>query len=293
MEKSHELEHSQEAEVTDDEMPYLSEEPPKQEGDADQTVLRVRRETASESVEGLNPYRTPREGSMKTVAILDCETTGTNPETDRVIEVAVTLYDLECATPIRSYASLIQHDSNAAEHINNISVLALLHSPPAAYVWEQVCSEYLDDAEAIIAHNATFDQGFVMAELIRLDTFVPKVPWVCSMLDLKWPRQTKERSNLVALALAHGLGVAHAHRAAADVELISRLFTRAHDLGEDLQAMMAYGLRPKVNVCAKVSFADKDKAKNQGFVWDGVTKLWTKRMTLEDAEKLAFPWCQI
>jgi DNA polymerase-3 subunit epsilon len=220
---------------------------------------------------------------MDNILILDTETTGLIPGTDHAIEVAVAIYDLEHACMVRSFSSLIESDTNPAEPINNIPVGVLA----TAYMRESVWGEVLDWAsvtDAIVAHRAEFDYGFSPAALQKAK------PWVCSKFDLKWPKQTRLGGGLVPLALEHGLGVATAHRAMSDVELLCRLFTRAHELGEDLRAMMAYGMRPKAKIEALVSFKEKDLAKAAGFQWDGDQKTWTRTMAIADAEALPFKW---
>lgn len=218
---------------------------------------------------------------MKRILILDTETTGLDPTKDHVIEVACILYDVEHATAIESFSSLIEHDGNPCENINRIPPAALRFAPDPVSVWLAV-EMRAGEADAIVAHNAEFDRGFVS----------PKMrdhrPWICSKTDICWPKQTHEAPSLVSLALEHDLGVAVAHRAMADCDLLARLFTRARELGADLDAMLVRGLRPKVLLQALVSFDDNHKAKAAGFQWDAPTKRWLRRMVAEDATALPF-----
>ncbi len=223
---------------------------------------------------------------MKRILILDCETTGLDPTKDHVIEVACILYDVEHATAIESFASLIEHDGNPCENINRIPPAALAEAPPEAIVWARV-GALVEQADAVVAHNAGFDQSFTPAPLPTLR------PWVCSKDDLRWPKQTRESPSLVALALEHDLGVATAHRAMADCELLARLLTRAHELGVDLDAMLARGLRPKAEFVALVPFERKDEAKAAGFQWDGARREWRRTMAIEDAAALPFKVRQV
>lgn len=218
---------------------------------------------------------------MKQVAIIDTETTGIDPSQHHAIEVAVILYSVEYATPLRAFSSLIQSDRNDAEAINNIPAAALRTAPPADQVFARVAS-YVQAADAVIAHRAEFDMGFVPAQIRDAK------PWACSKFDLAWPKQTRVGEHLVHLALAHGLGISHAHRAMTDCEMISRLLTRIAETGTNLQSFLAYGLRPKATFEAMVSFEEKDKAKDAGFAWDGETRMWTRRMAIEDASQLPF-----
>jgi DNA polymerase-3 subunit epsilon len=216
---------------------------------------------------------------MKRFLILDTETTGLDPAVDRVVEVAAILYSVEHATTERAFSSLIRGDSNAAESINRIPVAALAGAWMAEPVWSTVfdMAEY---ADAIVAHRAEFDRGFAPPPL-------KGAPWICSKFDLEWPRG-KPGASLVQLALDHDLGVAYAHRAMADCDLLARLFTRARELGANLPAMLERGLRPKTNVIALVSYDDRELAKKAGFQWDAGSRQWHRRMVLEDAIALPF-----
>ena len=99
---------------------------------------------------------------MRRALLLDTETTGVNPATDRVIEVAVILFDLELGCPIESYASLLQATGNDAESANGIPPAALVDANHAIEVWRRV-AEVAVKADVIAAHNAEFDRSFVRA----------------------------------------------------------------------------------------------------------------------------------
>jgi DNA polymerase III epsilon subunit-like protein len=164
---------------------------------------------------------------MKRILILDTETTGLDPSSGAVcIEVAVTLFDVKLASPIASYASLIQHDRNEAEAINGIKPELLPQAYEADVVWRAV-KWLASSSDAIVCHRAEFDRQFV-----------PSLgkPFICSKTDLEWGGRRGD--SLVQLALSLGLGVASAHRAMSDVDILSRIFSRYAEMGNDLEAML-------------------------------------------------------
>jgi DNA polymerase-3 subunit epsilon len=219
---------------------------------------------------------------MKRALILDTETSGLDPLSDQVLEVGCILYDLGSATTVTAYSSLLFAESNAAEAINRIPVGALRAAPDPDQVWSEVY--YLaSEADVILAHRAEFDRSFVPAELGKYP------PWVCTKFDMKWPKQTGNGPALVQLALEHDLGVAYAHRALTDCDLIARLLTRSRELGGDLVEMVRYGMRPKARFQALVSYDDREQAKVAGFAWSPEQKIWARTMAVEDAAKLPFP----
>lgn len=222
---------------------------------------------------------------MRRILILDTETTGLDHEKDLVIEVAVARYDIEHATVLDSFASLIRTGSgNAAEAVNRIPASSLLDAPFPDEVWSRV-EQMASTCDVVAAHRADFDRPFVER---ALGGPIHK-PWMCTKFDTPWPRQNRPGASLVQLALDLDLGVAYAHRAAADVDLIARCLTRAKQLGADLGEMVRMALRPKVRVVALVSYEERSKASSAGFQWDGEKKQWWRVMPAEDAAALPFP----
>jgi DNA polymerase-3 subunit epsilon len=221
---------------------------------------------------------------MRNVLILDTETTGIDPAKDHVIEVGAILYSIEHATVLEAFSSLICAESNEAEAINRIPAAALRSSAQhKAYALKSLLL-MADRSDAFVAHRAEFDRSF----LSPLAPFFGERPWICSKYDIQWPKQTRPGSSLVPLALEHDLGVAYAHRALTDCDLIARLFTRSRELGSDLDVMLTRAMRPKAEFVALVSYDDRQLAKDAGFQWNGDTRLWTKRCFIDDASALPF-----
>ena len=223
---------------------------------------------------------------MRLAALLDLETTGLDPSEDRAIEVAVTLYDLVQATPIESFASLIRHSENAAFAVNRIALGALGQAPHWDRVWPRVRLLF-DRADVIIAHRCDFDRSFLPIELQVLR------PFVCSKFHIQWP-MGKLGDSLVTLALAHGVGVVAAHRAAVDVDILARLLTRASEMimnddrPEGLVGLMVHAMRPRTKVAAIVSYEDRELAKAAGFTWEPAAKRWEREIPVDEIAALPF-----
>jgi DNA polymerase III subunit epsilon len=214
---------------------------------------------------------------IRFVALLDTETTGTDPAVHKTIEVAVTLFDVKLAQPVASFASLIQAESNEAFQFNGIPPEMLLEARKADEVWRAV-KWIIGPAQAIVAHQASFDKQFC-PPLER--------PFLCTMTDIVWPKGRRSNS-LVALALSFGVGVVTAHRATADVDTLSRILTRAAETGCDLEALFIHALRPKTRVIALAPYEEREIVKSFGFQWDKSTKQWWRDMPPEDIAGLPF-----
>ena len=241
------------------------------------------------------------------VLLVDTETSGISwDEGARVIEVAAALFDTKHAAVIESFSSLIRHDRNEAEPINGIPAgLLLEQGAEPARVWDRFLRLSVE-AECFCAYNEAFDRGFVtqslgmLTEPAILENWDPK-PWVDAMTDIPWG--VSGSKALTAVALGLGLGVASAHRAWVDVELMARCLSRLNDRlylehledpgfdvynGEYLAPVFRLGMRPKVRVVAKVSYDARQSAKDAGFQWDTERREWWRMMAQEDISGLPF-----
>lgn len=222
---------------------------------------------------------------MDRVLILDTETTGLDPAKDHVIEIGVILYSIKHGCSLVSFSSILGADSNPAEAINHIPAAALADQENAMDVWGRV-EMLAATADAVLAHNAAFDRDFVTEPLRQKK-------WICTKNDVAWPKQTRVGASLVSLVLEHGLGVASAHRALTDCDMIARLLTRARELGVDVAEMLRHAMRPKATFMALVPFDRKEEAKKAGFQWDGEGRRWLRTMFIDDTANLSFQTRQV
>ncbi|EWS64362.1 DNA polymerase III PolC-type [Hydrogenophaga sp. T4] len=134
------------------------------------------------------------------VLVLDTETTGLSHQTDKIIELAMLLVQVDTATglpwgPVEVFEGF--EDPG-------------MPIPPAALAVtgisdDMVKGQRLDDeqvaamvskADLIVAHNAGFDRPFVEA---RFPCFAAKA-WACSFMDIDWKATGSGSSKLSALA---------------------------------------------------------------------------------------------
>jgi len=222
---------------------------------------------------------------VRRALLLDTETTGVDPLVDSVVEVAACLYDLELGCPLESYASLVRAEANPAERINGVPAAALAEANHPIEVWRRVV-ELAKGADVIAAHNAEFDRSFVRAAGIES---IAEKNWVCTRSDFLWEGGGEGGGRkLVEIVLAYGLGVASAHRALTDVDLMSRLLTRVKERGVSLPDLFRRAARPKRRFVAQVSFEMKHLAKEAGFAWNPDRREWWRMMPPEDAEAMSF-----
>lgn len=215
--------------------------------------------------------------------ILDTETTGLSPEQGQCIEVGAVLFDVASRSVLMQVSFLLPCDANPAQHVNGIPAAVSRLSQP----WRSglACFEAMvAGADAVLAHNAGFDrQWFGNGELPALSK-----PWICSMEDIRWPaeRQLRATPSVRDLALAYGVPVWEAHRALTDCIYLVQVFQRCHDL----EALLRAALEPRRLVRARLSYDQRQLAKDAGFRWnEPVPRAWSRRLSEREIAALPFP----
>lgn len=216
--------------------------------------------------------------------LLDIETTGVDPAVDQIIELGVILYSVEARSTLFQFSGLLPATKkNDAHHVNGISAAACNEAASLGLNTMALARRLFYAADIIVGHNCIdFDRKFLSPEW-------NEKPWVCTKTDVVWPKQIKQGDSLVNIALAHGIGVASAHRALTDCQLIAALFDRM----DDLPSILTMAMRPKAVMVASVSFKDRHLARDTGFTWDADSKHWTRRMAIEDVVLLPFPVMEV
>lgn len=245
---------------------------------------------------GPAPANTP--AGVQLVLILDTETTGLSHASDRIIELALLLVQVDVATgqpfgPVETFEGFEDPGMPIPEVAKQVTGISD----------EMVRGQRLDDAQVqalidqadlVVAHNAGFDRPFVEA---RFPGFAHK-PWACSFADIDWKALGAESAKLSALAQDQGWFY-DAHRALVDCQALLQVL--GHRVGDDgsggqvngLQRLMAAAARPSFKLRATGSpFDSKDKLKARGYRWDGEAKVWFCSLGNEAALEVELAWLQ-
>ena len=168
---------------------------------------------------------------MKTIAVIDFETTGISPNMgDRATEVAIVL--LEDGQVVDRFQSLM----NAGVRINSfitqltgITNEMVQAAPPAEQVMLEAARFVA--GRPMAAHNAAFDKKFWQAELARCGEDGSH-PFACTLLLSRrlYPQALNHKLGTLA-ALHHLPAAGRAHRALADAEVAAALLAHMqHEL---------------------------------------------------------------
>jgi DNA polymerase-3 subunit epsilon len=150
--------------------------------------------------------------------LIDLETTGANPVTDRVTEIAVLRVERgEVAGRWQSLVNPQRPIPPLIERLIGITNAMVADAPTFAELADEVRA--LLDGAVFVAHNARFDYGFLCNEYARLDESF-EAPVLCTVKLSRALFPQHHRHGLDALIERHGLRCEARHRAMGDVEVV-------------------------------------------------------------------------
>jgi DNA polymerase III subunit epsilon len=187
---------------------------------------------AFSQVAGLSPdYEGRTRWPEARLAIIDFETTGLAPETDRVLEIGVACFAAGRLTLLKNW--LVNPGMPVPEEarsIHNITDEELAGAPAFAEVAIEL-AEVLR-GHIPVAYNAGFDRAFMHAELRRLPNlalsdlppaFTESVEWIDPLVWVRELYSDDKSRKLADITSRLGIALERAHRAASDAEAAGRV----------------------------------------------------------------------
>ena len=216
--------------------------------------------------------------------IVDTETTGLDPESAQVIEVAGILYDVKLRGVIAQCSFLCPAQENPAMHVNRIRPELSREAPSLYPAMMDVFYRMARFADFALAHNAAFDKKWFTESqgLFPLD-----LQWICSMEDIRWPRNSKKgRPGVTSLALDYGVPVWSAHRALTDCTYLVEIMRREKDMPQ----LILEAFEPTSVYVSLLGYEDRQQCKDAGFRWNElVPGKWAKSLRKREAAAVPFP----
>jgi DNA polymerase III subunit epsilon len=199
--------------------------------------------------------------SEREYVALDLETTGLMADTDRIVEIGAVRFRAD-GQELGRFQRLVNPErpmSPAAFAIHGLSDDVLAGAPPVRDILPEFLL-FLGDPSttALLAHNASFDAGFLGCELARAGLPVPSHSTfdTLALARRRLPWLASHRLDNVARALA--LDSAGAHRALADCLRVKEIWLLLGGTCEPMDDLVSYRM------------FDRSETQPRPEGWDGV-----------------------
>lgn len=220
------------------------------------------------------PFALRGGGPIRTVAVVDTETTGIDPLIDEVIDIAVVVLEVDTAGEIVGIASAGQALRDPGmpipEHISRLTGITDDIVRGKTIDLDRL-ERRLAATDVRVAHNARFDIAFLESLLPGL----ARASWACSASDFDWVAAGFDGHKLGHLLMQLGF-FNGAHRAMSDV--ISLIHLLAHRLPHGqtvLGDLLANAQRASIRFEATgAPFDRRSLLKARGYRWDARQRVW-------------------
>lgn len=186
-------------------------------------------------------------------AVVDCETTGSRVNRDRIMEVAVIHVDNGVATTAAEF--LIDPQQPVSPWVSRLTGIRwdMLHEAPTFHDVADRIRDALED-RVFAAHNVRFDWRFVSLELQRTTGRGLRGRRLCTVKFARKLLAHLQRRNLDTLAWHYEVPIVGRHRAGGDArataEVLLRLLADARrqdiDTWDQLEALMRRPAPPQI-----------------------------------------------
>ena len=157
-------------------------------------------------------------------AVIDVETTGLDPESDRILELAIVRAD-EQGHPIDQWVTRLHPGGPVrATHIHGITDADVAGAPGFPDLAVQVGTAL--QGLVLVAHNAEFDVAFLRAEFARASLPMPRVTSYCTLQGSTVYLPQLRRRTLAECCAALGVVHQRAHSALGDAYAAAGLLER-------------------------------------------------------------------
>lgn len=169
---------------------------------------------------------------MAAFAVIDVETTGLSAALgDRVVEIAVVILD-EQFHVVRIFDSLVHPQRSIPSQVTQIHGISN-QAVRAAPTFPELLPDLIDCLSGtthLVAHNISFDLGFMQAELRASGVQMPEsFGRLCTMQIARQRRVARDAKLSTVAAALRIPKIAQAHRAIVDAGITARVLSLLHE----------------------------------------------------------------
>lgn len=151
--------------------------------------------------------------NQKRFVVLDVETTGLSPKSDRIVEIA--LIEFTEGTISKQFVSRFNPEClMEATEIHGITDSDVMNSPKFAERSNEII-EFIN-RRTVVAHNARFDLAFLRNELTFAGFDIPWIPALCTFEASRYYFPHLQRRKLIDCCNEAGIVLSNAHSALGD-----------------------------------------------------------------------------
>lgn len=156
-------------------------------------------------------------------AVVDLETTGLDPEHDRIVEIAVVRIDA-AGRELGVYETLVQPGTEVrGTAVHGITDDHVAHAPTFAEIAGSVLA-WLEGV-VVVAHNAAFEEAFLQTQLRRTGLEPPVMP-ALDTLRLSQTHLPLTNHRLAGLCARYGVDLTDPHTATGDARATAQVLAR-------------------------------------------------------------------
>ena len=220
---------------------------------------------------------------------IDLETTGTDIESDEIIEIAGVAWDSFRNAPLKIVSELIipqrKQLNRKISHLTGIEPPDLRNFGVHQEEVLMQISQMAKKCSYFVGHNGFFfDKPLLERAFLQHGMKIPKLKWIDTAFDIPYPEGIVTR-KLNYLAAEHEIIPLFKHRALFDILATLKILSK-YELDEILEISES----PFVTVVADVSYAKRNQAAELGFIWNPEEKFWAKKTRELIAERARYPF---
>jgi DNA polymerase-3 subunit epsilon len=227
------------------------------------------------------------DGHLEKLAILDVETTGTNFNNDKIIELGIVVAEYCPKTGI-IFKVLETFNQLEDPEIPISEVSSKIHGITDDMVRgkkidEEYVKKLISDVSVVIAHNASFDRNFAEKRF----PFFKEKAWACSFIQVPWKEEGISSAALEFIAYKFGFHFS-GHRASNDCHALLEImhFTLPNSKIKVLKALLDNAFTPSIKLWAMNSgYNSKDLLKERAYRWNAEKKCWYRVISIDTLDE--------
>jgi DNA polymerase-3 subunit epsilon len=224
--------------------------------------------------------------------VIDTETTGADPRSDQLIELALLAFDFDPQSgAIYGVTGVYDGFDDPGRPIpaEAMAIHGITDEMVAGRALDEPRVEaMLEGAEWVIAHNAAFDRPILERRMPQFRA----LRWACSNVDVPWAAEGFSGSKLQYLATQQGFFF-EGHRSEIDcralLEVLSRPLLKSG--AAPLGVLLRTAAQPRLRFWATGSpFESKDLLKARRYRWDAERRCWSLTVVGDEAALAEADW---